>query len=66
MIVLLKCDNCDFVYPADVGTPSLDNKGSIVWEKQTICPKCKAIDKDLLTEQAQGAMTNFFFGNLLK
>ena len=64
MIVNLKCEVCKFAYLADVGTPSMDKKGSLIWEKQTICPNCKAVDKDLLTEFGQGQMTRFFFGDL--
>lgn len=66
MIVNLKCEECHLVYPADVGTPSMDDNGTIKWEKKVICPNCKAVDKDLLTEMGQSQMTNFFFGDLLK
>lgn len=64
MIVRLKCEECKFIYLADVGEPTLDKQGSILWGKQTICPNCKSVDKDLLTEEAQGQMTSFFFGDL--
>ncbi|MCU4166736.1 hypothetical protein [Carboxylicivirga caseinilyticus] len=66
MIVNLKCGECKLVFPADVGTPTLDEKSSIVWEKKVICPRCKAIDKELLTEMGQSQMTQFFFGDYLK
>jgi len=62
MIVNLKCEFCNFIYDAEVGKPSMDNKGSLVWEKKTICPNCKAVDKDLLSEKGQGQMTQWFFG----
>lgn len=64
MIVNLKCEECGLVYPADVGTPTMDDNGSILWEKKVVCPNCKAVDKDLLTEIGQGQMTRFFFGDL--
>ena len=66
MIINLKCGECGLVYPADVGTPTMDDKGTIVWEKKVICPGCKAVDKDLLTEMGQSQMTSFFFGDLLQ
>lgn len=66
MIVSLKCGQCKFLYGAEVGTPKMDNKGSLVWENKTVCPNCKAVDKDLLTELGQSQMTQFFFGDFFK
>jgi len=61
MFVNLKCSLCKYVYIADVGTPSLDKSFNLVWEKKTVCPKCGAIDKDLLTELGQSQMTSWHF-----
>jgi len=62
MIVNLKCEICNFIYDAEVGEPRMDdNTGSLIWENQTVCPKCKAVDKDLLSEKGQGQMTQWFF-----
>lgn len=62
MIVNLKCEICKFIYDAEVGEPRMDDEdGSLKWEKPVICPNCKAVDRDLLTEKGQGQMTHWFF-----
>jgi rubredoxin len=62
MIVNLKCEECRFIYDAEVGEPRMDDdSGSLLWEHPIICPNCKALDKDLLTEIGQSQMTEWFF-----
>jgi rubredoxin len=66
MIVSLKCGQCKFLFGAEVGTPKMNRNGSLIWEHKTVCPNCKAVDKDLLTELGQSQMTQFFFGDFFK
>jgi len=56
MIVNLKCGKCRHIYNYEVGEPSIKN-GKLVFENKSVCPKCKAVDKDLLTERGQSQMT---------
>ena len=63
MIVSLKCGDCTFVYPADIGEPDFDDNGKLVFEKKPICPQCKAVDKELLTELGQSQMTEWFLSD---
>lgn len=64
MLVNLKCGNCKHVYDFEVGKPSLDKNYKLVFENKSICPKCKAVDKDLLTERGQSQMTAWHLGTL--
>jgi len=61
MFINLKCSQCNYVYIFDVGTVSTDKNLKLVWENKTVCPKCGAVDKDLLTELGQSQMTSWFF-----
>jgi rubredoxin len=60
MIVNLKCGNCKHIYNFEVGEPSIKN-GKLVFEIKSVCPKCKVVDKDLLTERGQSQMTAWHF-----
>jgi rubredoxin len=64
MLVNLKCGNCKHVYDFEVGEPSLDENYKLVFEIKSVCPKCKAVDKDLLTERGQSQMTAWHLGTL--
>ena len=64
MIVNLKCGKCNQVYDYEVGEPRMDNRFKLVFENKPICPKCKAIDKELLTEIGQSQMTAWQLGDL--
>lgn len=64
MIVNLKCGTCQQVYNFEVGEPDMDEKGNLVFENKPICPKCGAIDRELLTELGQSQMTNWHLGGL--
>jgi len=64
MLVNLKCANCKHVYDFEVGKPSLDKNYKLVFEIKSVCPKCKVVDKDLLTERGQSQMTAWHLGTL--
>lgn len=64
MIVNLKCGECQHVYDYQVGEPSMDKNYTLVFENKSICPKCGAKDKDLLTELGQSQMTDWHLGKL--
>lgn len=64
MIVNLKCGICKHVFDFEVGEPSMDKSSKLVFENKPVCPKCKAIDKELLTERGQGQMTAWYLGDL--
>jgi rubredoxin len=64
MQVNLKCGSCGFDYTYDVGEPSMDKSFKLVFENKPICPKCKAKDKELLTELGQSQMTSWHLGGL--
>ena len=64
MIVNLKCGICKYVYNYEVGEPSMDKNCKLVFENKPVCPKCKAIDKELLTELGQSQMTAWYLGDL--
>ena len=64
MIVNLKCGKCNHIYDYEVGEPSMDDNYKLVFENKPVCPKCKAIDKELLTEFGQSQMTAWHLGDL--
>lgn len=64
MIVNLKCGECRHIYDFDVGEPSMDKNYRLVFENIPECPKCKARDKELLTEKGQGQMTAWHLEDL--
>jgi len=64
MNINLKCGECKHIYDFDVGEPSLDKNYRLVFENIPECPKCKARDKELLTEKGQGQMTAWHLGDL--
>jgi rubredoxin len=64
MIVNFKCEICKHVYDFEVGEPSMDIKYKLVFEKKPVCPKCNAVDKELLTERGQSQMTAWHLGDL--
>ena len=64
MVVNLKCGKCGHIYDFDVGEPSMDDRYKLVFTKKPICPKCKAVDKELLTELGQSQMTAWHLGGL--
>jgi len=64
MIVNLKCGNCKHIYDFEVGEPSMDKSYKLVFANKPVCPKCKAKDKELLTEIGQGQMTDWHLGTL--
>ncbi len=64
MVVNLKCSVCQFIYDFEVGEPSIDKNYKLVFENKPICPKCKAQDKELLTETGQSQMTDWHLGGL--
>ena len=63
MIVNLKCGSCRFIYDFEVGLVSLDKNYSLVFENETICPKCGVRGKDLLSELGQSQMTEWDLKN---
>lgn len=64
MIVNLKCGECKHIYNFEVGEPGMDENYRLVFENIPVCPKCKAKDKELLTEQGQGQMTAWHLKDL--
>ena len=64
MIVNLKCGECRHIYDFEVGEPSMDKNYRLVFENIPVCPKCKAKDKELLTEQGQSQMTAWHLNDL--
>lgn len=60
MIVNLKCESCGHIYNFDVGEVSFGKNGKLAFSNKSICPKCNACDKDLLTEIGQSQMTRWF------
>ena len=63
MIVNLKCSQCGTIYDFEVGEVTTDEKMSLVFENKSVCPKCGAVDKDLLTELGQSQMTEWHLNN---
>lgn len=57
MTVNLKCGKCNFIYDFEVGKVSYGKNYSLVFEKETICPRCGAKGEDLLSELGQSQMT---------
>lgn len=64
MKVNFKCGKCKHIYDHEVGEPGMDKNYKLVFENKSVCPKCKAIDKELLTELGQGQMTAWHLGEL--
>lgn len=63
MKVNLKCGACSHIYDYDVGEPSLDKNHNLVFANSPICPKCKAKDKELLSELGQSQMTDWYLSD---
>jgi len=63
MIVNLRCGKCRFIYNFEVGQISYDKNYSLVFENETICPKCGAKGEDLLSELGQSQMTEWDLNN---
>lgn len=63
MLVNLKCSQCGSIYDFEVGEVTTDEKMSLVFENKSVCPKCGAFDKDLLTELGQSQMTEWHLNN---
>ena len=61
MVINLKCGKCKAIYDFEVGNISMDDESNLVFEKETICPKCGAKCEDLLSEKGQGQMTKWYF-----
>ena len=59
MEVNLKCGSCKTNYDFEVGEPSTDENMRLVFEHNPVCPKCGAIDKELLSELGQSQMTDW-------
>ncbi len=64
MEVNLKCGQCKTNYNFEVGEPSTDKNMRLVFEHKPICPKCGAIDKELLSEPGQSQMTEWHLKGL--
>jgi Zn finger protein HypA/HybF involved in hydrogenase expression len=64
MEVNLKCGQCKTNNNFEVGEPSTDKNMRLVFEHKSVCPKCGAIDKDLLSELGQSQMTEWHFKRL--
>ncbi len=64
MKVNLKCGKCRHIYNYEVGEPSMDKNYKLVFANKPVCPKCKAVDKELLTELGQSQMTDWHLGEL--
>ena len=64
MEVNLKCGQCKTNYNFEVGEPSTDKNMRLVFEHKPICPKCGAIDKELLSELGQNQMTEWHLKGL--
>jgi len=63
MEVNLKCRICKTIYDFEVGNITTDEEMSLVFEKETICPKCGARGEELLSELGQSQMTELFFNS---
>jgi len=64
MEVNLNCGECKTNYDFEVGGPSHDENMRLVFENKPVCPKCGAVDKELLSEIGQGQMTEWHLRNL--
>jgi rubredoxin len=59
MEVNLNCGICKYNYSFEIGTPSLDEEMTLVFEHIPVCPKCGAKGKELLSELGQSQMTEW-------
>jgi len=64
MEVNLKCGVCKTNYNFEVGKPSTDKNMRLFFEHKPVCPKCGAIDKELLSELGQSQMTEWHLKGL--
>lgn len=64
MEVNLNCGACKTNYDFEVGEPSINDKMQLEFQIKPVCPKCKAIDKELLSEYGQGQMTEWHLKDL--
>lgn len=63
MKVNLNCGVCNTNYDFEVGEPTTDENMSLIFEHKSVCPKCGAKDKDLLSELGQSQMTEWDLNN---
>ena len=61
MIISVKCEKCGKIYDWDAGKITFNEEGTVIFEFITICPKCGAKDRDLLTESAQTQISQLWF-----
>ena len=64
MEVNFNCGSCKINYDFEVGEPSMDDGGNLLFEKNPICPKCGIQGKELLSELGQSQMTEWHLGDL--
>jgi ribosomal protein S27AE len=64
MQINLKCGKCGAIYDHEAGQISHDENMSLVFENKSKCPKCGAVDEDLLTELGQSQMTEWHMKNM--
>ena len=64
MEVNLNCGKCNVNYNFEVGEPSTDENMRLVFAHKPVCPKCGALDQELLSELGQSQMTEWHLKGL--
>lgn len=64
MTVNLECQDCHFIFNADVGSLEMDKIGTLIYEKKPTCPKCKAYDKVFITPLGLQQLDKWFMNYL--
>jgi rubredoxin len=64
MEVNFNCGSCKTNYDIEVGEPSMDGDGNLLFEHNPVCPTCRIEGKELLSELGQSQMTEWHLGDL--
>lgn len=60
MFVKLVCEDCRFVFEPEIGNVSMNKRGDLLYEHKPICPRCKSIDRALITEEGFKVLDKWF------
>lgn len=64
MVVNLECEACGWIFDSELGNLEMDKIGTLLYEKKPVCPKCKAIDKVLITDEGSKQLKVWFMNYL--
>jgi rubredoxin len=64
MQINLECEKCGWIFDSELGKLEMDKIGTLIYEKKPVCPKCKAYDKVLITQNGFNQINEWFLNYL--